>query len=327
MSLQTRNCLKRRSLLVFSLFLTLVSSAPTSASSGCGKRLPSGVTPGGSSSNLTITSKGLERNYLIHLPDNYDVNKPTSMVFSFHGRISTSAEQEELSQLSNPDFNPNAIAVYPNGIDKQWLGDPDAPTSIDDIQFTSHLIDHLAATYCIDSSRIYMSGFSNGGGLVGLLACDPGVSAKVAAFATVSGAFYLGVVGAPPGSLPACHPARTPIPLLNFHGLRDPQIAYFGGDNGSHRGQTIAVPEYLEQWVRRDGIRADAGEPNVCQGSGHPRVVKQSWGNGVLQHYNESNLEHTWPSESPNHSDPDGSTETCYEAAQVIMDFFGQHTL
>jgi len=104
------------SLLALSLVFSCVSAAPTASASGCGKRLPRGVTAGGHSTNHTIKSGGLERNYLIHLPDNYDTDKPSPLVFSFHGRVSTSDEQEVLSKLSDPAFNPNAIAVYPQGV-------------------------------------------------------------------------------------------------------------------------------------------------------------------------------------------------------------------
>jgi len=74
----------------------------------------------------------------------------------------------------------------------QWLGDPEAPPSsvIDDRAFTENLLDNLTSTFCIDINRIYAAGPSNGGGLVGLLACSPTLSRRISAFAITSGAFY-----------------------------------------------------------------------------------------------------------------------------------------
>jgi poly(3-hydroxybutyrate) depolymerase len=164
---------------------------------------------------------------------------------------------------------------------------------------------------------------SNGGGFTGLLACDPTTSARIAAFSTVSGAFYLGVLGASSDSLPDCNPARKPIPLLHFHGYADTQIPYNGGESHSHQGKTTSIPDYLDRWAQIDGIQPDQDPSDLCDG----KVKRHSWGNGVLQHYNETELEHTWPSKSPNDSDKSGKFETCYEGAQVIMDFFGNYSL
>ena len=83
---------------------------------GCGKPLPSGVTAGGPSTTGSIKSGGLDRDYIIHIPQNYQQNTPVPLILSYHGRTKDAAEQELLSQFSNPEFNPNAIAVYPNGV-------------------------------------------------------------------------------------------------------------------------------------------------------------------------------------------------------------------
>ncbi|KAF2083939.1 carbohydrate esterase family 1 protein [Saccharata proteae CBS 121410] len=306
----------------------------TKRSSGCGKALPDGVTAGGKSVNMTIESGGLNRSYLIHVPSSYSKDKPASLILSYHGRTKDAAEQELLSQFSNETYNPDAIAVYPQGVanskgTRQWLGDPDAPTTINDITFTTDLIAHLSTRYCISPSHIYATGKSNGAGLVGLLACSPTASAQIAAFAPVSGAWYLGVLGAASTSLPACSPARARIPFLEFHGYADTTIAYAGGEDASGRGATIAVPAYMNMWAERDGLDAESNRTTeLCgEGSGYPGVVKRSWGGGLVQHYNISNLKHDWPSRAPNDDDGSGKYETCFDATTVIMRFFGEHGL
>lgn len=86
-----------------------------SGGSGCGKALPSGVKPGALGTNISTTSFGVPRSYLLHVPANYNATKPTPLYFSFHGADRNATEQEGLSQFSNPFFNPNGIAVYPQG--------------------------------------------------------------------------------------------------------------------------------------------------------------------------------------------------------------------
>jgi poly(3-hydroxybutyrate) depolymerase len=102
-------------LLLSSTFRTPVIVAN---SAGCGKDLPKAQTPPGGASHQTDfqQSDGTPRTYLIHIPSNYDKNTPVPLIFSFHGRHKNSSEQEALSQFSNEDWNPNGIAVYPQGI-------------------------------------------------------------------------------------------------------------------------------------------------------------------------------------------------------------------
>ena len=88
-----------------SLFVTLVTS----------QALPPGQSPG-STSFATIESSGIIRTYNISIPPNYDGVTPTPLIFSFHGGLRNPTQQQILSQMSNPEFNDFAIAVYPAGI-------------------------------------------------------------------------------------------------------------------------------------------------------------------------------------------------------------------
>jgi poly(3-hydroxybutyrate) depolymerase len=84
------------------------------ATSLCGQPLvPTALA--GMTNNVTIKSSGLNRNFLISLPSAYNANTPVPLIFSFHGRGKDARYQQKLSQFSNASYNPNAIAVYPNG--------------------------------------------------------------------------------------------------------------------------------------------------------------------------------------------------------------------
>jgi len=63
-----------------------------------------------------ISDDGRNRSYLIHLPSNYTTHRPAPVVIAFHGRGKDPEYMEKLSQFSNEDFNPDAIAVYPQAI-------------------------------------------------------------------------------------------------------------------------------------------------------------------------------------------------------------------
>lgn len=92
--------------------------SPTAASgTGCGRALPGGQTAGGNSVTVSFTqSDGTLRSYLIHIPATYSSSSKTPLIYSFHGASSTGANQEGLTGFSQASNNPNAIVVYPNGI-------------------------------------------------------------------------------------------------------------------------------------------------------------------------------------------------------------------
>lgn len=95
----------------------LLAIASAARSSGCGKALQSKDKVGKSDNRDFRTSDDTDRTYIIHIPTNYKKDTPVPLIFSFHGHGKTAAGQEKLSQFSNedPDYNPNGIAVYPQG--------------------------------------------------------------------------------------------------------------------------------------------------------------------------------------------------------------------
>lgn len=165
-------------LCVLCLFSSCANAFTKSA--GCGKPLPAGLKQGetGASNRLTITSSGVKRSYLLHLPRVYTPTNAHGLIFSFHGRGKDAKEQERLSQFSNYNLNPNMLVLYPDGIKNQWQGDPDAKSQ--DVQLVLDLIEKVQNRYCIDKDRIYAVGKSNGGGFAAnVLACHPIAQNKV----------------------------------------------------------------------------------------------------------------------------------------------------
>ncbi|KAF4630651.1 hypothetical protein G7Y89_g7490 [Cudoniella acicularis] len=284
-----------------------------------------GVIPGGSSHPLNLTQRdGTFRTYLLHIPANYNISTPVPLIFSFHGHGKTAEEQEQLSQFSNVEFNPNAFAVYPQGLKDSWQGAPYAVTGVDDISFVQEMITALSSSYCIDSTRIYAAGKSNGAGFTGTLACSP-LSSKIAAFAPVSGAFYIPLPNGSSTCAPAtsisipCSPSRSPLPILEFHGSADPVIPYAGGPR---QGECLpSIPHWVTSWSERDGF----GKKNVSESLYGGNVTKYTFGaEKEVEHYLTENLGHAWPSTLPN---DDNAAGTYYNATPIIMEFFGRWSL
>jgi poly(3-hydroxybutyrate) depolymerase len=195
------------------------------------------------------------------------------------------------------------------------------------VQFTLELIDHLEKTFCIDSKRIYAAGKSNGGGFVGgVLACDPVASTRIAAFAPVSGAFYL---NKKTQQLPKCKPGRLPVPIMEFHGQKDGTISYTGGINTRKNANSTDIVTWVNDWAKRDDFAVNDNKTStLCNGpTGNKLVTKFTWGNEMVVHYRYKNLDHDWPSNTPNPDTDDKLTCKEAEATPIILEWFKKWTL
>lgn len=95
----------------------LLLGVTAAAATLCGDmELPSGQSVGGIY-NVSITSDGIDRSFLISIPPEYDPGTPTPVIMSYHGGDRTAESQLQLDQLTNPEFNTGDIVVYPQGID------------------------------------------------------------------------------------------------------------------------------------------------------------------------------------------------------------------
>ncbi|KAF1933196.1 carbohydrate esterase family 1 protein [Didymella exigua CBS 183.55] len=320
-------------------FLAVASAA----SSGCKTTLPSNLTPGASTHNLTLSSKSVigkitQREYILHIPANYKTSNDVStpLIVAFHGQQQPAWSMEKISELSNPAFNNNTIVAYPEGMNVQapgvqWLGDPLAPnsTTIDDRILVGELLNHLNAMLCIDTSRVYAAGLSNGGGLTGLAMCDAALNKRFAAFATVAGAFYPDASLTEPLFEGDCQPALNgrSLPYINLHGLADTVVAYNG--TNTPPPASIRVPEWVAGWATRSACDPRPSSAVVESGT----VTQYGWTCGGKQdtvvHRAISAFGHGWPS-IKNQGEPFETLRggpTSWDATPLILEWFGKWTL
>ncbi len=254
------------------------------------------------------------RSYLLYLPPGYRETTRYPLVLNFHGHGSSPHLQERVSGFTTLAREHKFIVAYPwgdtgpdghTGWDTGLTGRPQT----NDVLFVSDLLNHLQATLCIDSLRIFATGFSNGGGMTNLLACE--LSGRIAAFAPVSGS-YPPVPG-------GCHPSR-PVPILEFHGTADPLVPYTG--NPVRREPPITF--WLEQWAARDGCAQDASTFYRSQ-----NATGQQWahcqGNAIVIGYRIRGEDHRWPHILISLRLGNGPGQ--YTASQVIWYFFLAHPL
>ncbi|PVH70015.1 carbohydrate esterase family 1 protein, partial [Cadophora sp. DSE1049] len=96
-----------------------------------------------------------------------------------------------------------------------------------DILFTQDILTSLPTTYALDTTRIFATGISRGGGFCGALACDPLMSTKIAAFVPVSGAFYVkNDTKCRPETINITFKAARQVPVIKIHGGEHHTIDY-----------------------------------------------------------------------------------------------------
>jgi polyhydroxybutyrate depolymerase len=168
-----------------------------------------------------VVSGGRERCYLLYVPPGYDAAQPVPLVVSFHGFLSNPNSQALITGWHELADREGFLVAYPQGsqFPQRWdSGETWGDSDVDDVRFFEDTLDDLSAVAAIDPSRIYVNGFSNGGGMAVFAGCE--VADKLAAMGSVAGAVV---------DMDNCRPAR-PLPAIAFHGTADPLVPYDGGE-------------------------------------------------------------------------------------------------
>jgi polyhydroxybutyrate depolymerase len=259
---------------------------------------------------LSIHSGGLSRTLIVHLAPSYG-NQPQALVINYHGYNNTAQRTAQRTNMGAVADRTGFILVFPQGVDNppSWNAGIGAfgPTGdADDVQFTRDLISYFEHNYCVDAHRIYVTGYSLGGGMAYRIACA--LSDQIAAFATVAGAFYR-----IPGG---CNLSR-PVPLLEIHGQAD-QFAPYNGN--SYMGMA-AVQTYLDFWLAHD--KCNPTNRIIFQKADVTGTEWPHCANGtVIQHYRISDGGHTWPGSNPTLGI--GYNSHTIDANVVIWNFLSQ---
>ncbi len=197
----------------------------------------------------TIIVDEMEREYILHLPNNYgSENHPLVMVF--HGGGGNAEQMKNHTKFNKLSDKENFIVVYPNAVDKNWsdgrIGEK-LPMQRDDVKFVSNLIDTLTLKYKIDSNRIFSTGISNGGFFSIYLAYK--LSNKILAIAPVTANIAV--------NLAEEFKPEYPISILLINGTKDPLVKYEGGavgfgEEGFGRGESVSTDRTIQIWTKNN---------------------------------------------------------------------------
>jgi polyhydroxybutyrate depolymerase len=159
------------------------------------------------------------------------------------------------------------VVAYPNAHAAQrWqLNRRDGDQDVD------HMRSFIAAAVkrvCADRRRVYLTGFSNGGGFTFRAGCD--LAAQVAAIAPVSGSY---------SSHDPCPAGTAPMPTLELHGL-DPW--------------TNTVARLITETKARNGCTRGPVTTTIARG-----ITRTRWPGCNLERIYNRTIGHEWPRRGP----------------------------
>jgi polyhydroxybutyrate depolymerase len=283
----------------------------------------------------SIAAGGLQREYVVHVPPNYDGSQPTPLVFNLHGFGGDIAGQDASTDLPALAGERGYIVVTPQGAPLElpddapvaardagfdglafWNffgSDPGEVTlngatipleglGADDVAFIDTLLDAVTAEFCVDAERVFSTGMSNGAGMSTTVGCELGD--RIAAIAPVAGVNLSGTC-----------PGDDPVSVLAIHGDADPIAGYAGGSLMGFDLGNPSVPDRMAEWASFDGCRP---EPAVDEST--PGLVVTRWSgcedSTVVELWTLAGWGHEWPRAEGT------SRPGVIDATSVILDFF-----
>lgn len=231
--------------------------------------------PGTTSLERVKLSDGSEASYRVHIPKDYDPNKPLPVVLMFHGYGRTpsqggaekgAAGMEEVTGLSQLADSEGFIAVYPEGNPERsysWNNGQWFFSGRDDKEMTNKILDTVQEKLAVDKDRIYIVGYSQGGSFTHNIANK--LSERVAAVVENAG-WMTGKEDLP----------KRPFPILSIQSRTDDTVPY---DGNPWYSITMKPESYTQDFYRRaNGI---AGEPEVATrvGLDNTKIEEYTWRN------------------------------------------------
>jgi poly(3-hydroxybutyrate) depolymerase len=214
---------------------------PPVPSDGCGE--PTTITNG----KKTITSTNQQRTYIIDIPSDYDMNEPYRLFYTSHWIGSTSEAVEDqdyyfLKPLAEAADEP-AIFVAPQSDGSTWQEKDHA--LFDDI--LAYVKDNL----CIDTTRVFATGFSFGGMITYSLSVNHQQDIRAA-------------VGIAPANYTIYVPEKTrqPIAWMQTTGMGDGTCPWVNGNSTTQGAKFIAI-----EHATNNGCTMPADIPTTNQGA------------------------------------------------------------
>jgi poly(3-hydroxybutyrate) depolymerase len=200
------------------------STTAPGMSSGCGKAPTIASNMINNGSHVPLTVGNMRREYILNVPTNYDNTHAYKLIIAYHELNGNDDEmfRNQYYHLLNLANN-TAIFVAPNGQQNNanctqagGCGWPNPNNT--DLAFADALVAQLEQNFCVDTNRIFATGWSFGGSMSYKTACERPLG-------TANG--YIRAIGVYSGSQLSgnCTPTR-PVAYYASHGTGDNVLCY-----------------------------------------------------------------------------------------------------
>jgi poly(3-hydroxybutyrate) depolymerase len=202
-------------------------------SAGCGRTPMIASSQYNNGKPISISAANMQRRYILSVPTNYDNKHAYKLVISFHQRDGNDIQNYSWQYYGLlPVSNNTTIFVAPNG---QLNGAPCAGTgngesgcgwpnpNNSDLALADAVVAQIEENFCVDTNRIFATGWSFGGAMSYETACARPLGAAngyLRAVAVYSGSAQITAGPCPPHSAVAYYAS---------HGTNDTVLPYSGG--------------------------------------------------------------------------------------------------
>ena len=243
-----------------------------------------------------VIHEGVEREYIIHVPEN--LNQDSPIVFVIHGYTGSAEGIAAYTGMNNIAEREGFIAVYPQGtIDSNgntffnvgYEFNDDSP--INDVSFIRELVRSISQEFNLKRKKAFATGMSNGGDMSYLLACTSSDLFK--AVAPVAGVLMKGLKD-------SCE-LSSPVPIFEIHGTAD-KISLFEGDlnNEGGWGAYYDLPSTIDFFAERYQLTNKSVKQMTSKESGadYDIFFERHWSDDLEEEvwmYRIEDGRHVWP--------------------------------
>lgn len=285
--------------------------------------------------NITdsIVHQTYQRKFMVHFPPNFNTSTQRPLVLNLHGGSGNMVNAQGFSMLNPVSDQNNFIIAWPQGYGIappgfSWADGRNTTADqagVDDIGFIDKLIDTLITRYNVDTNKIYICGFSNGGFMVQRLACQ--LSDRFAAMASLGSSMDTVLYQ-------NCNPSK-PIPMAIFNGTADPAMPYGGGPMQNPKViPVVPVDTTVQHWVKHNNCQTASPLFNFPDTFTTDNSTAELYTftncdcNADVKFYKLINGGHTWPGVYvASQASVLGNTNRDLNASVELWNFFNAHNL
>jgi poly(3-hydroxybutyrate) depolymerase len=220
--------------------------------------------PASGEHSLMVDGTDVPREYIVAIPEGYVSSKPHRLVFAFHGLTGTMEQVASgFGGRNNGYYGLQSRMADTIFVSPQGLAPEDEPDQFGwpneggrDVAFVEAMVAWLGSNYCVDSTRIFSTGFSYGGIMSNTLGCQ--MPETFRAIGPIAGAMF--------GRGSGC--TGQQVAAWMAHGLADVTVTPMSGETArdafiakNHCNAMETMPTTPEGCVAYQGC--DAGYPVV----------------------------------------------------------------